>query len=131
LLFFLDYILISLSVVIVLFWRPLLPLAVIFVSSFGIITFTSSLPDLMDINKGIIGYSFMSFFHILLITFPLIQVIIFVIDEQNTNQLASMLLIIIIIAMALMTEIKFIPAPVSIEYFIIFHKNVMLLRTKE
>ena len=123
LLYYIDYLLISFSIIIVLFWKPLIPLALIFVSSFGIVTFSFSMPDLMDVNKGIIGLSFMSFFQILLLIFPLLHIIIYFMDTALTDTFASYLLIIIIIAMSLISGIKFLPVPVNIEYLIISHND--------
>lgn len=129
-LFFIDYIIVSMSVIIILFWKPLLPVAFLFISTFGITTFALALPDLMDINKGIIGPSFMSFFQILLLGFPFIHILIYFMDTTLSDSLASFLLITIIIAMALISGIKFLPVPVTVEYLIISHKDGIPLYSK-
>lgn len=122
-LYYVDYLLISLAVILVLFWKPLLPIAFILVSSFGIMTFAFSMPDLMDVNKGIIGPSFMAFFQVLLLLFPIVHIIIYLANTDLSDIIVSFLLITIIIAMALISGIKFLPSPISIEYLIISHKD--------
>lgn len=122
-LYYVDYLIISLSVILVLFWKPLVPLAFFLVSSFGIVTFAFSMPDLMDVNRGIIGPSFIAFFQALLLTFPAIHIILYLINTNLSDTIVSFLLITIIITMALISGIKFLPVPVNIEYLIISHKD--------
>ena len=129
-LYYVDYLLISISVVIILFWKEFLPISFILVSSFGITTFAFSMPDLMDINKGNVGLSFMSFFHILLLFFPIIHITIFIVDNSLTDLFVSFSLIIIIIGMALISGIKFLPLPEKVEFIIISHKNGIPLFTR-
>ena len=128
--YYVDYVIISLSVVIILFWSTGIPVAFFLVSMFAVTSFALSMPDLIDLNKGIIGLSFMSFFYILLMSFPIINVIIILIDNRISDIVASYLLIIIIIAMALISGIKFLPLPTNIEYLIISHKDGHPLLTR-
>ena len=122
-LYYVDYLLISVSVIIVLFWKSLTPIAFILVRSIGIVTFAFSMPDLMDINKGVIGPSFMAFFQVLLSFYPIVHILIYLMDTSLTDTFASYLLITIVVTMALISGIKFLPVPANIEYLIISHKD--------
>lgn len=130
LVYYVDYVIISLSVVTILFWSDGIPIAFFLVSTFGITSFALSMPDLIDSNKGIIGLSFMSFFYVLLLSFPIIHVLVFLLDNKVSGIIASYLLIIIIIAMALISGIKFLPLPSNIEYLIISHRDGHPLLTR-
>lgn len=123
LLYYVVYLDVSISVMITLFWKPFLPLAFVLVSTFGLVIFAFSMPDLMDQNKGNIGPSFMAFFQILLLSFPFIHIVIYYMNLKFSENLASFLLIVIIVAMALLSGIKFLPVPVTKEYLIISHKD--------